>query len=125
MFWLFPVNYYVINWLVDQRTDTAENDLNRGQSKDTQPYIKNITSEDNKKSNKDGGEISAEEINKIMEETSKECEMEARRALKNLEKDKDIMKRLQEIKGRRDEDVNKQGQSGKRSELHNWIIDHL
>lgn len=54
-----------------------------------------------------------------MEETSKECEMEARRALKNLEKDKDIMKRLQEIKGRRDEDVNKQGQSGKRSELHN------
>lgn len=60
-----------------------------------------------------------------MEETSKECEMEARRALKNLEKDKDIMKRLQEIKGRRDEDVNKQGQSGERSELHNWVIDYL
>ena len=60
-----------------------------------------------------------------MEETSKECEMEARRALKNLEKDKDIMKRLQEIKGRRDEDVNKQGQSGKRSELHNWVIDYV
>lgn len=94
----------------DQSASTNENDLNRGETKDTKPYVKNITDDNGKKSNEDGGEISAEEINKIMEETSEECELEARRALKNLEKDKNIMKRLQEIKGRQNEDVNKQGE---------------
>lgn len=104
----------LVSFLKDQSASTNENDLNRGETKDTKPYVKNITDDNGKKSNEDGGEISAEEINKIMEETSEECELEARRALKNLEKDKNIMKRLQEIKGRQNEDVNKQGKASKR-----------
>lgn len=104
----------LVSFLIDQSASTNENDLNRGETKDTKPYVKNITDDNGKKSNEDGGEISAEEINKIMEETSEECELEARRALKNLEKDKNIMKRLQEIKGRQNEDVNKQGKASKR-----------
>lgn len=102
----------LVSFFKGQSTSTNENDLNRGETKDTKPYVKNITDDDGKKSNEDGGEISAEEINKIMEETTQECELEARRALKNLEKDKNIMKRLQEIKGRQNEDVNKEGQAG-------------
>lgn len=110
----------LVSFLKDQSASTNENDLNRGETKDTKPYVKNITDDNGKKSNEDGGEISAEEINKIMEETSEECELEARRALKNLEKDKNIMKRLQEIKGRQNEDVNKQGKGfkKKRKRLH-------
>lgn len=68
--------------------------MNRGEIKDTKFYVKNIIDDNGKKFNEDGGEISVEEINKIMEETSEECELEVRRVLKNLEKDKNIMKRL-------------------------------
>lgn len=106
----------LVSFLKDQSASINENDLNRGETKDTKPYVKNITDDNGKKSNEDGGEISAEEINKIMKETSEECELEARRALKNLEKDKNIMKRLQEIKGRQNEDVNKQGRLQKEKE---------
>lgn len=68
--------------------------MNRGEIKDTKFYVKNIIDDNGKKFNEDGGEISVEEINKIMEETSEECELEVRWVLKNLEKDKNIMKRL-------------------------------
>lgn len=91
----------------DQSVFINENDLNRGEIKDIKFYVKNIIDDNGKKFNEDGGEISVEEINKIMEETSQECELEVRRVLKNLEKDKNIMKRFQEIKGRQNEDVNK------------------
>lgn len=94
-------------FFIDQSVFINENDLNRGEIKDTKFYVKNIIDDNGKKFNEDGGEISVEEINKIMEETSEECELEVRRVLKNLEKDKNIMKRLQEIKGRQNEDVNK------------------
>lgn len=91
----------------DQSVFINENDLNRGEIKDIKFYVKNIIDDNGKKFNEDGGEISVEEINKIMEEISQECELEVRRVLKNLEKDKNIMKRFQEIKGRQNEDVNK------------------
>lgn len=112
----------LVSFFKDMTASTNENDLNRGETKDTKPYVKNITDDNGKKSNEDGGEISAEEINKIMEETTQECELEARRALKNLEKDKNIMKRLQEIKGRQNEDINKEGQAKKKmKKIHNIL----
>lgn len=97
----------LVLFFIDQSVFINENDLNRGEIKDMKFYVKNIIDDNGKKFNEDGGEISVEEINKIMEETSEECELEVRRVLKNLEKDKNIMKRLQEIKGLQNEDVNK------------------
>lgn len=61
---------------------------------------------DNSKS-QSNDEISIEEMNKLIEQAAKEMEMDAHKALEDLQKDKEIMKKLQEIKSRKKEDVNK------------------
>ena len=70
----------------------------------------NVASERKKSDNTVSDEISAEEIGKILNEAAGELEKDAQKALKGLEEDKEIMKRLQEVKQRRKEsasDVNK------------------
>lgn len=85
--------------------------------RDSQTFSQNIkesnnssntsnTAGDRKKSdNTESDEISAEEIGKILNEAAGELERDAQRALKGLEEDKEIMKRLQEVKQRRKESV--------------------
>ena len=68
-------------------------------------------SNDNKPSNAEGDDpISPEEIHKILSEAAQELEQDANKALKGLEEDKEIMRKLQEIKQKRKEsktDINK------------------
>ena len=86
------------------------NNLNIGNSQETVPFEKNI--HDNNKSPSSqaphtNDEIPLEEMQKLIEEASKELDVDAQKALSDLQKDKEIMKRLQEIKDRKKEDINK------------------
>ena len=95
--------------VLDSKPDVPENNLNRSDSREMQPFKHNIGEDKSKRSNEEGGEVSMEEMNKLIEEAANELELDAKKALTDLQKDKDIMKRLQEIKSRRKDDVNKQG----------------
>lgn len=104
-----------------EQPDTDENNLNKPSLRDSQTFSQNIketktssagkiTSDSKKPGNSEWDEISAEEIGKILNEASLELEKDAEKALKGLEDDKDIMKKLQEVKQRRKDsakDVNK------------------
>ena len=96
--------------------------MNKPSLRDSQTFSQNIKESNNsantvnaagdrkKSDNAEGDEISAEEIGKILNEAADELEKDAQKALKGLEEDKEIMKRLQEVKQRRKEsasDVNK------------------
>ena len=55
-------------------------------------------------------EVSPEDVSRILNEAAQELEQDAQKALRDLEEDKEIMKRLQEVKQRRKEsssDINK------------------
>ncbi|KAK3092400.1 hypothetical protein FSP39_002347 [Pinctada imbricata] len=94
----------------DTRSSGTENNLNRSDSTEAKPFTHtNIGQDKSKRNNEDGGEISIDEMNKLIQQTADELEMDAKKAMTDLEKDKDIMRRLQEIKSRRKDDVNKQG----------------
>lgn len=97
-----------------------ENNLNKPSLRDSQTFSHNIsTSESSSKNNnedssknseKDNADISPEEVGRILNEAAQELEEDARKAMRGLEEDKEIMKRLQEIKQRRKEsssDVNR------------------
>ena len=54
--------------------------------------------------------VSAEEVRRILSEAAQELELDAQKALKGLQEDKEIMKKLQDIKQRRKEsttDINR------------------
>ncbi|VDI06487.1 Hypothetical predicted protein, partial [Mytilus galloprovincialis] len=82
------------------------NNLNREDSQETVPYTKNI---DNTQTTdtRTNDEIPLEEMQRLIAEASKELDVDAHKALEDLQKDKDIMKRLQEVKNKKKEDVNK------------------
>ncbi|KAL4239061.1 Abscission/NoCut checkpoint regulator [Mactra antiquata] len=107
----------------DKPNNTAtgdENNLNKPSLRDSQTFSQNIsTSESPSKTNttqntsdiKDPDSLSPEEVSRILNEAASELDADAKKALKDLEEDKEIMKRLQEIKQRRKEsatDVNKE-----------------
>lgn len=100
------------------------NDLNKTSLRDSQSFNSNIDggSQDSKPATVTGStkdkppeakaddEISPEEVTRILNETAQTLEEDARKALKGLEEDKEIMKRLQEVKQRRKQsstDVNR------------------
>ena len=93
---------------------TDENNLNKPSLRDSQTFSQNIkdtkstsstsanaTSDNKKPDNSEGDDISAEEIGKILNDAAVELEKDAQKALKGLEEDKEIMKKLQEVKQRR------------------------
>lgn len=83
------------------------NNLNRENSQDTVPYEKNI----NNQPSRTNDEIPLDEMQRLIEEASKELDVDAQKALEDLQKDKEIMKKLQEIKDRKKEDINKDDKS--------------
>lgn len=77
------------------------------------PFKKNIngsgtpTPEEKKPDTRTNDEIPIEELQNLIAEASKDLEVDAQKALEDLQKDKEIMKKLQEVKNRKKEDVNK------------------
>ena len=75
------------------------------------PFEKNIDgnnkSDGLKSDTRTNDEIPLEEMQRLIAEASNELELDAQKALQDLQKDKEIMKRLQEVKNRKKDDVNK------------------
>lgn len=95
----------------NRESEKSSNNLNREDSQETVPFTKNIdvsnktnTQTTDKRTN---DEIPLEEMQRLIAEASKELDVDAQKALEDLQKDKEIMKRLQAVKNRKKEDVNK------------------
>ncbi|KAL3873197.1 hypothetical protein ACJMK2_036342 [Sinanodonta woodiana] len=110
------------------QTDLQENDLNKSSPQDVKGFSHNILdgkgAENSEKLSNSAGEdsISVEEMNRILSDAAKELEIDAQRALEGLEKDKEIMKKLKEVKQRRKEsksDINKDENSEAESDSEN------
>lgn len=85
-------------------SDDQQNNLNSSLTDNTQPFVQNIASPSGKSGQDD---ISVEEMQRLIAEASQEVEADAKRALDGLQKDKEIMKKLQDYKGQSKEDINK------------------
>ncbi|KAK3580877.1 hypothetical protein CHS0354_032939 [Potamilus streckersoni] len=112
----------------NSQTDLQENDLNKSSPQDAKGFSQNIPdgkgAENSEKLSNSAGDdsISVEEMNRILSDAAKELEIDAQRALEGLEKDKEIMKKLKEVKQRRKEsksDINKDEDSEAESDSEN------
>ncbi|XP_060606895.1 abscission/NoCut checkpoint regulator-like isoform X2 [Ruditapes philippinarum] len=104
-----------------------ENNLNKPSLRDSQSFSHNISTSGQQTPDKKGvqvtkeehspatvdnanKEVSPEDVSRILNEAAKELEQDAQKALRDVQEDKEIMKRLQEIKQKRKEsasDINK------------------
>ncbi|XP_060062890.1 abscission/NoCut checkpoint regulator-like isoform X1 [Ylistrum balloti] len=90
-----------------------QNNLNSSLTDNTQPFVQNIASPSGKSvTGKSEEDISVEEMHRLIAEASQEVEADAQRALEGLQKDKEIMKRLQDYKGKTKDDINKDNSQG-------------
>ncbi|OWF47222.1 abscission/NoCut checkpoint regulator-like [Mizuhopecten yessoensis] len=90
-----------------------QNNLNSSLTESSQPFVQNIASPSGKSSaGKTDDDISVEEMHRLIAEASEEVEADANRALEGLQKDKEIMKKLQDYKGKTKEDINKDNAQG-------------
>lgn len=122
-------NVFLISFTESDKPSNGEskkpsNNLNREDSQETVPYTKNI---DNTQTTdtRTNDEIPLEEMQRLIAEASKELDVDAHKALEDLQKDKDIMKRLQEVKNKKKEDVNKgtKFNNGQSQKITNVILD--
>ncbi|KAL5008294.1 hypothetical protein ScPMuIL_013875 [Solemya velum] len=90
--------------------DSLENNLNKSTSPEVKPYLKNIaygTSGGGNSKNVEE-EKSLDEVYTLLQQSEQELKLDANRAMKDLNKDKELMKQLQDIKKKRkNENVNK------------------
>ncbi|XP_033735274.1 abscission/NoCut checkpoint regulator-like isoform X2 [Pecten maximus] len=94
-------------------TGNQQNNLNSSLTDNTRPYVQNIASpSEGSAAGKDKDDISVEEMHRLIAEASQEVEADANKALEGLQKDKEIMKRLQDYKGKSKEDINKDNAQG-------------
>ncbi|XP_064600570.1 abscission/NoCut checkpoint regulator-like [Liolophura sinensis] len=81
------------------------NNLDKGGSQKSLSYSKNINidgdGQSRKKPYKDNDNVDLEEMNQLIAQTAKELEIDAQRAIAGLQKDKEIMEKLSEIKRRK------------------------
>lgn len=81
-----------------------ENNLNKTTNDPDKSYNKNISvpsqqpQQGASEEDKDDGNIDLQEMQRLMESVAKEMEIDAERALQGLQKDKELMDRLQKLK---------------------------